>query len=147
MNLSSDCLKSSIRIFECRFFILAILGGFLGVTVGNLCALLGVVCVPLRTLKCYPQIMSFMIGLAVAALSSTAILVLLPEVIDYLNYLNRTSQNVFIFSLSEVLRACIKCIEHQHKTTFDCLVTTINCWWGSTQEYPVRYTNHQLGFS
>lgn len=60
----------------------AILAGFLGVTITNMCSLFGAICIPVQKRRCYPMVLTMMIGLAVAALSSTALLVLLPEALD-----------------------------------------------------------------
>lgn len=53
---------------------------FLGVTLTNLCSLTGVICVPLKRWKHFDYLINFMIGLAVSALFSASILVLIPEV-------------------------------------------------------------------
>ncbi|KAL7064660.1 hypothetical protein AAHC03_05531 [Spirometra sp. Aus1] len=60
----------------------AILAGFLGVTITNMCSLFGAICIPVQKRSCYPMVLTMMIGLAVAALCSTALLVLLPEALD-----------------------------------------------------------------
>lgn len=52
---------------------------FLGVTVTNLCSITGFICIPLRRWKRFNYVMNFMIGLAVSALFSAAVLVLIPE--------------------------------------------------------------------
>lgn len=61
-------------------FVVAILYGFLGVTITNLCALTGLICIPIRRSRYYDLLITFMIALAVGALFSTALLVLIPEV-------------------------------------------------------------------
>ncbi|VDL96035.1 unnamed protein product [Schistocephalus solidus] len=58
------------------------MAGFLGVTITNMCSLFGAICIPVQKRRCYPMVLTMMIGLAVAALSSTALLVLLPEALD-----------------------------------------------------------------
>ncbi|BHF65880.1 hypothetical protein SprV_0200889300 [Sparganum proliferum] len=58
---------------------LAILYGFIGVTVTNLCALTGLIFVPLKRFRFYPILLTFLVSLAVGALLSTALLVLIPE--------------------------------------------------------------------
>lgn len=57
----------------------AILFGFIGVTVTNVCALTGLIFVPLKRFRFYPILLTFLVSLAVGALLSTALLVLIPE--------------------------------------------------------------------
>ncbi|KAM7537007.1 hypothetical protein Aperf_G00000077653 [Anoplocephala perfoliata] len=52
---------------------------FLGVSVTNMCALTGVICVPLKRWKHFNYLINFMVGLAVSALFSASVLVLIPE--------------------------------------------------------------------
>ncbi|VDK23130.1 unnamed protein product [Taenia asiatica] len=52
---------------------------FLGVTLTNLCAVTGFICIPMQRSKYFDLLMTFMMALAVSALFSTAILVLIPE--------------------------------------------------------------------
>ncbi|KAL5967590.1 Metal cation symporter ZIP8 [Taenia solium] len=54
---------------------------FLGVTLTNLCSLIGLICIPIKRLKFFNLILSYMMGLAVSALFSAALLILLPEAI------------------------------------------------------------------
>ena len=54
--------------------------GFLCVTVINLCALLGMVFLPLMKKQFYSRILMFMVALAVGTLAGSSILFLLPEV-------------------------------------------------------------------
>ncbi|KAM7537120.1 hypothetical protein Aperf_G00000077430 [Anoplocephala perfoliata] len=56
-----------------------IIFSFLGVTITNLCAVTGILCVPIKRSKNFPFILSFMMSLAVSALLTTSILVLVPE--------------------------------------------------------------------
>ncbi|KAH9282520.1 Zinc transporter ZIP14 [Echinococcus granulosus] len=56
-----------------------IIFAFLGVTVTNLCAVTGFICIPIQRSKYFNSFINFMLALAVSALFSTAILVLLPE--------------------------------------------------------------------
>ncbi|KAL5110865.1 Metal cation symporter ZIP14 [Taenia crassiceps] len=52
---------------------------FLGVTFTNLCSLIGLICIPIKRLKFFNLLLSYMMGLAVSALFSAALLILLPE--------------------------------------------------------------------
>lgn len=61
-------------------FFLVILYAFIAVTVTNLCSLTGVICIPIKGWKCFKYVLNFMTGLAVSALFTTALLVLIPEV-------------------------------------------------------------------
>lgn len=51
----------------------------LGVTFNNLCSLIGFVCIPIKRLKRFNLLLSYMMALAVSALCSAALLILLPE--------------------------------------------------------------------
>ena len=62
------------------FFFSAIIYSFLGVTLTNLCAVTGFICIPFKNSKYFNLVLSFMMALAVSALFTTAILVLIPEV-------------------------------------------------------------------
>ncbi|VDD77892.1 unnamed protein product [Mesocestoides corti] len=57
----------------------SIIYGFLGVSITNLCAVTGFICIPIKRWKYFNILLGFMTALAVGALSSTAILVLIPE--------------------------------------------------------------------
>ncbi|VDN15599.1 unnamed protein product [Dibothriocephalus latus] len=57
----------------------AILYGFIGVTVTNLCSLTGLIFVPLKRFRYYNIVLTVLVSLAVGALSTTAICVLIPE--------------------------------------------------------------------
>lgn len=54
--------------------------GFLCVTAINLCALFGLIFLPLMKQRVYHHVLLFMVALAVGTLCGTALLVLLPEV-------------------------------------------------------------------
>ncbi|KAM3173661.1 hypothetical protein ACTXT7_012091, partial [Hymenolepis weldensis] len=56
-----------------------ILYAFLAVSVTNLCSLTGISCIPLKRWRHFNYLLNFMVGLAVSALFSTALLVLIPE--------------------------------------------------------------------
>nr|CDS28427.1 zinc transporter ZIP14 [Hymenolepis microstoma] len=56
-----------------------ILYSFLCVTLTNLCAVTGFICIPVKRSKHFPILLSFMMSLAVSALLTTSILVLVPE--------------------------------------------------------------------
>ncbi|VUZ57222.1 unnamed protein product [Hymenolepis diminuta] len=52
---------------------------FLCVTLTNLCSVTGFICIPIKRSKHFPILLSFMMSLAVSALLTTSILVLVPE--------------------------------------------------------------------
>ncbi|VUZ38914.1 unnamed protein product, partial [Hymenolepis diminuta] len=56
-----------------------ILYAFLAVSVTNLCSLTGISCIPLKKWRHFNYLLNFMVGLAVSALFTTALLVLIPE--------------------------------------------------------------------
>ncbi|KAM7537166.1 hypothetical protein Aperf_G00000078812 [Anoplocephala perfoliata] len=56
-----------------------IIYAFLGVTLTNLCSVTGFICIPIKHRSYFKHLLSFMMALAVGALFSTAVLVLLPE--------------------------------------------------------------------
>ncbi|VDO09020.1 unnamed protein product [Rodentolepis nana] len=56
-----------------------ILYSFLCVTLTNLCAVTGFICIPIKRSKHFPILLNFMMSLAVSALLATSILVLVPE--------------------------------------------------------------------
>ncbi|KAL5104401.1 Metal cation symporter ZIP14 [Taenia crassiceps] len=62
-----------------RSLVEVIIFAFLGVTITNLCAVTGFICIPIKRSKYFNLLMTFMMALAVSALFSTAILVLIPE--------------------------------------------------------------------
>ncbi|KAL5109978.1 Metal cation symporter ZIP14 [Taenia crassiceps] len=62
-----------------RSLVETIIYSLLAVTITNFCALTGFICIPIQRSKRFPQLLSFMMALAVGALFSTAVLVLIPE--------------------------------------------------------------------
>ncbi|KAM3184034.1 hypothetical protein ACTXT7_009179 [Hymenolepis weldensis] len=56
-----------------------IIYAFVGVTLTNLCAISGFICIPVKRWKYFDHLLNYMMALAVGALFSTAVLVLLPE--------------------------------------------------------------------
>ncbi|VUZ57233.1 unnamed protein product [Hymenolepis diminuta] len=56
-----------------------IIYAFVGVTLTNLCAISGFICIPVKRWKYFSHLLNYMMALAVGALFSTAVLVLLPE--------------------------------------------------------------------
>ncbi|VDM18525.1 unnamed protein product [Hydatigera taeniaeformis] len=70
---------SNPRPLARRTLVETIIYSFLAVTVTNLCALTGFICIPIQRSKHFPMMLSFMMSLAVGALFSTAVLVLIPE--------------------------------------------------------------------
>ncbi|KAL5967591.1 Metal cation symporter ZIP8 [Taenia solium] len=62
-----------------------IIYSLLAVTVTNFCALTGFICIPVQRSKHFPMLLSFMMALAIGALFSTAVLVLIPEALKMID--------------------------------------------------------------
>ena len=70
-------ILTAISIFS---FILAWAYGFLFVTLINICALIGVVVLPVMNTRIYKKVLLFLVALAAGSLAASGLLVLIPEV-------------------------------------------------------------------
>nr|CUU98584.1 hypothetical transcript [Hymenolepis microstoma] len=64
---------------EEQSFSMVLIYTFLGVSLTNLCSLTGVACIPIQRWRHFHYLLNFMLGLAVSALFSAAVMVLIPE--------------------------------------------------------------------
>ncbi|VUZ57224.1 unnamed protein product [Hymenolepis diminuta] len=64
---------------EGQSFSMVLFYAFLGVSLTNLCSLTGVICIPIQRWRHFQKLLNFMVGLAVSALFSAAVMVLIPE--------------------------------------------------------------------